>query len=452
MERILEPVAGYIRVSTEEQKLHGYSVKAQKMKLQDYADTHNMVIIRFYIDEGVSGTLPIKKRPNLQRMIRDAENEETRDFKRILMVKLDRFFRNVAEYHECMKRIYPVTWKTTEEEYDSKTASGRMYINVRLSIAEQEADTTGERVKMVNDYKVKQGHPISGSVPFCFKIAETPDGKRVIKNPDTAHIMTDMLDYFLKHQNRRATSFYLLNKYGFRITPTTIKRVLTNSLICGAYRDNPNFCEPYIDNVTFKRLQKILPRQAKNNSKRSYIFSGLIICPQCGRKMGGVHSEGRKHGSTNYYRCPKRYVMNECGQRHSINESDLETLLLKRIEPMLNHAKKVHANSVKKDVSAQLAKLRAEIERLNYSWQKGRIDAETYDREFITLNGKIRSLESAEDATNYERIDEILNMGWKEMYEGLAGESKKAFWRSFIKEIHVKWDDNEHSLMDVIFL
>ena len=119
MEQILEPVVGYIRVSTEEQKLHGYSVKAQKMKLQDYADTHNMVIIRFYIDEGVSGTLPIKKRPNLQKMIRDAENEETRDFKRILMVKLDRFFRNVAEYHECMKRIYPVTWKTTEEDYDA---------------------------------------------------------------------------------------------------------------------------------------------------------------------------------------------------------------------------------------------------------------------------------------------------------------------------------------------
>ena len=43
MKRI-EPVAAYIRVSTTEQKLHGLSLDAQKMKLKEYVKKHNMKI------------------------------------------------------------------------------------------------------------------------------------------------------------------------------------------------------------------------------------------------------------------------------------------------------------------------------------------------------------------------------------------------------------------------
>ena len=38
----MERVAGYIRVSSQEQKLHGYSLEAQKMKLREYAEKHNL--------------------------------------------------------------------------------------------------------------------------------------------------------------------------------------------------------------------------------------------------------------------------------------------------------------------------------------------------------------------------------------------------------------------------
>ena len=90
----IESVACYVRVSTQEQKLHGLSLDAQKEKLIDYAEKHNLRIVEWYIDEGVSGRKPIKKRPELQRMIHDAQKG---NFQRILFIKLDRFFRSVAE-------------------------------------------------------------------------------------------------------------------------------------------------------------------------------------------------------------------------------------------------------------------------------------------------------------------------------------------------------------------
>ena len=137
-------VAAYIRVSTQEQKLHGLSLEAQKMKLTEYADKHELNIVAWYMDEGVSGRKLIKNRPALQDMIKDAEAKK---FDRILFIKLDRFFRSVAEYHECMKRISPVTWTATEEDYDLTTANGRMLVNMKLTIAELEADQTKRQME-----------------------------------------------------------------------------------------------------------------------------------------------------------------------------------------------------------------------------------------------------------------------------------------------------------------
>lgn len=126
----IEEVAAYVRVSTTEQKMHGLSIESQKQKLADYAEAHNMKIVEWYIDEGVSARKPIAKRPELQRMVQDAEKGR---FKRIIFIKLDRFFRSLAEYHEAMKRIDPVIWTATEEKYDLSTANGRAFVNMKFN-------------------------------------------------------------------------------------------------------------------------------------------------------------------------------------------------------------------------------------------------------------------------------------------------------------------------------
>ena len=181
----IERVACYIRVSTQEQKLHGLSLDSQIQKLTEYAKKHNLKIVEWYKDEGVSGRKLIAKRLELQRMIQDAEQGK---FDRIIFIKLDRFFRSVAEYHECMKRIVPVIWTTTEEEYDLSTANGRMLVNMKLTIAEMEADMAGERITLVNEYKASTGQPLVGnqSLPFGFMVGkdETTGRKNVIKNPE----------------------------------------------------------------------------------------------------------------------------------------------------------------------------------------------------------------------------------------------------------------------------
>ena len=51
----IKRVACYCRVSTDDQAKHGYSIQAQKDKLQSYLDQHDdMMLVDFYIDDGVS--------------------------------------------------------------------------------------------------------------------------------------------------------------------------------------------------------------------------------------------------------------------------------------------------------------------------------------------------------------------------------------------------------------
>ena len=459
----VEMVAAYVRVSTQEQKLHGLSLDAQKMKLSEYAQKNNMKIVEWYIDEGVSGRKLIRNRPELQRMIQDAEKGK---FDRIIFIKLDRFFRSVAEYHECMKRISPVIWSTTEEEYDLTTANGRMLVNMKLTIAEMEADQTGERINIVNEYKITTGQPLSGSVPFCFKIATDENGKKqIVKNPETEEIMEDILEHFQMHQSIHKTVLYINAKYKVQILYKTIASVLQNPLICGEYRGNPNYCkEPYVDKETFEKMQRMIKRNTKANTMaRDYIFGGLVRCPHCGTVLRGTtnHNKGKNGKVYIYkmYRCAKWRSNRSCDYIKSINENTLEKLMLANIEKYLEEAKVRSAEIKDRDEvkipQQNIDEINSQIDRLNYSWQTGKIrKVEQYEKDYAALVEKLEKAKAEQGEVvikDFGRIEEILKGGWKEIYKSLDDAHRRAFWRSFVDSIEVDWDTPEKKIKRVNF-
>ena len=443
----IERVAAYIRVSHQEQKLHGISLDAQKDKLTEYAEKHGLKIVEWYMDEGVSGRKLIKKRPELQRMIHDAEKGK---FDRIIFVKLDRFFRSIAEYHECMKIIEPVLWTATEEKYDLTTAGGRAFVNMKLTIAELEADQTGERIDMVNDFKVKTGQPLSGSVPFCFTIVKVGDRKRIVKNPETVHIMEDLLHHIWTYQSKRGVVRYINKKYDMDISYTSVDTLLKNTMLYGEYRGNPDYLTPenrYMTKEDFMKMQGFLKRQVKeNHASYEYLFSGLILCPNCGCILkGGPHISNGKHMKK--YRCQKHLNRGTCDYKKVINEITLEKLLLANIEQYFDDAKTREAKIIEANPlnnENELKELRAELDRLNYSWQKGRIkDVAKYDRDYDDLVAKIEAAEEKHieiEKQDFSRVEAALAGDWRTIYKSLDDVHKRAFWRSFIQSIEVDWE------------
>ena len=461
----VELVAAYVRVSTQEQKLHGLSLDAQKMKLTEYAEEHNMKIVEWYVDEGVSGRKLIKNRPELQRMIHDAEQGK---FERIIFIKLDRFFRSVAEYHECMKRIAPVVWTTTEEEYDLTTANGRMLVNMKLTIAEMEADQTGERIRIVNEYKVQTGQPLVGdcSLPLGFMIEKDKETgrKKIVRCPDEEPILRDILDYYMTHQSKRKTLTYLHAKYHISMTQASLTNLLSNTMLYGAYRDNPSYCEAYIDKDTFDRLQDIRKRNIKENTSenRAYLFSGLIKCPECGKLLKGhiQHNKTTK-GKVTYkkYRCPLKYLNEQCSFNKHISERVLERMMLADIEKYLEEAKirdaEVTDANTAKVKKYDIDEIHAQIDRLNYSWQTGKIrKVEQYEKDYAELMEKLEKAETERGEVavkDFSKIDAILHDGWRAIYDNLDDAYKRAFWRSFVQSIEINWTTETKEIVRVNF-
>ena len=376
MDEKLKRVVYYIRVSTEEQKIHGLSLDAQRMKLDEYAQAHNFVYVGTYADEGISGRKPIKKRPQLQKMLQDAQNNL---FDLIIFIKLDRYFRSVAEYHECQKILdkYGIQWTATEEKYDLTTANGRAFVNMKLTIAELEADQTSERIKLVNDYKVKEGYALTGKIPFGFKLQRKDGHSVVVRDEENAHIIYEMIKQFETFKNIYSLQRYLIDTYSITRSCESIKRTLKTPLLYGTYRGNSNYCEPYISKERYDKIQDIFNefRQRWKPPKRIYLFSGLVYCGTCGCRMGSNYACPKSDNIIRLtYKCTGYRILDADGEpldrkRWSKSEFKIERFLLDNLKSKLREyivSVEDEKNNSKADIKAKLKKLETEKDKLNY--------------------------------------------------------------------------------------
>ena len=87
----MKKTAAYLRVSTGNQIGSGkYGLAAQKETIEQYARSENLQIIKWYSDEGISGST--LDRPGLLEMLRDGNNNL---FTFVLVAKMDRVARDV---------------------------------------------------------------------------------------------------------------------------------------------------------------------------------------------------------------------------------------------------------------------------------------------------------------------------------------------------------------------
>ena len=247
-------VALYIRVSTDEQALHGDSIATQKDALTFYARSNNMNIIDYYIDEGYTATN--LKRPNFQRLLNDVKENK---IDMILFTKIDRWSRGVRNYYKIQDILdaNKVNWKTIFEDYDTSTASGRLHINIMLSVAENESAQTSERIKAVFKNKLAKGEVCSGKIPRGYKI----ENKRLVIDHEVAPMIKDIFNYYESVNSLNKLVDYVKNNY-YHIHQLTLKRILTNTLYKGTHTCESavteNYCEAIISETQFDNVQRLL--------------------------------------------------------------------------------------------------------------------------------------------------------------------------------------------------
>ena len=213
----------YIRVSHEEQVKHGYSLDAQRENLEQFIKENRLKLVDFYMDEGISARKNPQKRKEFKRMITDVE---AGNLDLIIFIKLDRWFRNIQEYYIAQQILEKnnVQWVATMEDYDTTTASGRLNLNIRLSIAHDEADRTSERIKFVFENKLKNKEVITGACPLGYKI----ENKHYVIDEETAPIARAVFDEYNDRQSKRKTLDAIYARFGMKLCARTVDRIIKN--------------------------------------------------------------------------------------------------------------------------------------------------------------------------------------------------------------------------------
>jgi len=422
----MKKAALYIRVSTEEQAMHGYSLDAQRDALTKYAKEHDMFIVDYYTDEGKSARKRYTSRPEFMRLLRDVEADKI-DI--ILFIKLDRWFRSIKDYYKVQEILdaHHVSWQTTEEQYDTTTTNGRLYTNIRLSLAQDEADRTSDRIKFVFQAKLARKEVITGSVPLGYMIKD----KHLVPNPETVGIVRDLFEYYRVHNSKSGALRYVRKKYGKIIEFQNFTKMLADTRYKGIYRGIEDYCEPIIDPAVFDSLQTA-PIVRNNQTRRVYIFSGLILCNECGYRMASVHSL-----QNNYYRC-NRYIIQRCNHKRLMNEAFLERWLLDNIKEKFAcfeseyKAKAAEREKPRIDRAAILRKL----SRLKDLYVDELIDKETYRKDYDLYTSQLAEIPvPTSPPVDINALRKTLSGNFRAEYEKLDREAKRAFWRGIIKKI-----------------
>lgn len=439
----------YVRCSKEEQAKFGDTIEAQTEDLKEFARQHHLKVVDIYVDEGHTARKKYNKRKEFVRMLHDVELHK---FQYIIFTKLDRWFRNISDFYKIQEILDSngVTWLTALERYEMETTNGRLNVNIRLSVAQDEADRDSDRIKDVFRLKVKKGEAITGSLPSGLMVGE--DGKVAI-DPENVQIAYDMFDYFELHNSKRGTLLFLIDKYNRYFCYETIAHALRNPLYKGEYRGNSDYCPKIIDPARFDRIQALCKHNVrKRANNRYYVFSGLVQCKECGHALV-ANTTCRKRYDREYtiYRCNIYTNTKLCSHNRGINEKKLESYLLEHIKPELEkYTTQYEISQQQQPLKADPSKIKTKLNRLRDLYINELIDIEDYRMEYEILQAELKKITTAAapEKKDLSNIRTFLETDLQTVYDTLAPQEKRALWNSIIDKIII---DNDGGI-EIVFL
>lgn len=449
-----EEVALYVRVSTEEQAINGDSLRTQREELTRYAINNGFHIYGIYEDDGFSATN--LKRPALQRLLKDVEQNK---INRILITKLDRLSRGVRNYYKVLDVLdeHEVFWQTIFEKYDSSTANGRLHINIMLSVAENESAQTSERIKSVFKTKVENKEVIAGKIPIGLK----KENKKLIIDEEKKQVILDAFQFYKETTSAYQTFQKLDLKYPeLQLNYMRTYRILTNKLYIGIketrYGDVENFCPSLIDSTTFENTQRLLQKNARKksaNNSDGYLFQGMLKCAECGYTLGGKFYSKNVESSRYYYICKRHHSSLKCSCGKNFNEQKIEQKLLQEFKIQLkkyisDYEYKQH-NFKKMDMSKEITSLENKLNKLKDLYIRDLIRIEDYEKDYKEYVSQLEVLSKEQEKietnipdNNLEVLKSFLKQDFSLIYNKLSRIEKRRIWLSVIDYITLDKDYN----------
>ena len=390
----------YIRVSTQEQALEGYSIEAQTERLKSYCKAKDWTVSNLYIDPGFSGSN--MSRPALEKLIQDV-NRNFIDC--VLVYKLDRLSRSQKDTLYLIEDIFlknNVEFVSMNENFDTSTPFGRAMIGILSVFAQLEREQIKERTSMGREERAKNGYWHGGGFrPFGYNY----ENNSLSINDYEALQVKEIFRRYLEGYSISSITKFINKKYNSIKHEGTVRSILMTPLYCGfiSWKGGKYMGkhEPIISEEDFKKVDSLINSASKKLSysltrKNPFIsttlLGGILICGNCGARYfskGNYSGRGSNRRYWPYYYCYSRAKTNknfiidpDCKNPvYAVNE--LDEIIINKLKDISLDPKLIHKLSDKEEnenknhefvvIEKQLDKINKQINRLLDLYQEGSI-------------------------------------------------------------------------------
>ena len=281
----MRKAAMYVRMSTDHQK---YSTENQEQTIRDYADQHNIEIIKTYEDKGKSG-LDISGREALQTLISDVEHNLA-EYSIILVLDITRWGRfqdaDESAYYEYICRRASINVQYVAEQFENDGSPVSTIVKgVKRAMAGEYSRELSSKVFAGQCRLIEKGFRQGGPAGYGLRrmlIDEQGNEKGILKRGEHKSFQTGRVILVAgpEHEIKTVNWIYkcfiqqhiseteIANQLNLQGTKTDLKREWTRSTVHQILTN-----EKYTGNNVFNRTSFKLKKQRVQNDLDMWIRS-----------------------------------------------------------------------------------------------------------------------------------------------------------------------------------
>jgi len=407
----------YARRSSDRQE---DSIETQESLCRAHAATQGHTVLRVDVEPPTSGSVPIARRPVASALF-VAVREHKRQFDGILVLRMDRLFRNPEEEINGIVYLgkYDCEILSVYDPIDRSTSIGRLYHGIMMAVRAFERELTGDRVRDHNEKLAMSGRWPAGRPPLGY--AYDPQTQSITVSERAADAIR-VFEFYLSACGNCSAAARALNADGVRSrdgnpwrddsvlaivrSPVYRRRIRYD----GQEYDALDLIPELVSDETLVAADALLARTAGLVTRQragQYAYSGLLVCSLCG---GGMKSNGS--GS---WLCRAKKESGTCDGR-SIAERYLDILVGDALQQLVDRLTEALTPHVGKPRARREDRRRESLAerrgRVVESYIEGYIDRAERDRRLAVIQGELAAIDTPARpvAVTQERLAELVEV------------------------------------------
>ena len=400
----------YCRLSRDDELAgESNSIKNQKLILSKYAEDNKFQNIKFFVDDGYSGTT--FTRPAFMEMM---ELAESGNIGTIIVKDHSRLGRNRLVVGQLLEEDFVrlnIRYIAIMDNIDSSKGLND-FLPIQDWFNEMHAKNTSQKVRAVLKSKGESGISLANNIPYGYKKDENDKTKWIV-DETSAKVVKEIYNLFIQghgtfeiarilrerkiptpsEYNASISTNTYTQEYKYKWCGTTVAGILDRQEYIGdtvnfkcttrSYKDKTrvkipkedrkifkNTHQPIIDEYTWNIAQQLRNNRKKpTRSGKKSIFSGLLFCNDCGKKMY-FQSPVKDLKNKDHYRCSSYKHDTSLCTSHYILDEVLQVIVLENIQRVISYIKSYEDLFIKEQLAKstqnelkQISKNKKELEQ-----------------------------------------------------------------------------------------